>query len=106
MSAPGKLRCRVALQQAVRISDDGGGASLNWSQIATLWARIEPQKGHEKARYDGLESTITHKITLRYRAGITTGMRFLYAGRVFNILAVLNENEQNRRSICLCEEIT
>ncbi len=105
MSAPGKLRCRITLQQAARTGDGGGGASLDWLQIATLWARIEPQKGNERVRYEGIESIITHKITLHYRPGITTGMRFIYAGRVFNILSVLNENEQNRRTICHCEEI-
>ncbi len=102
---PGKLRRRVVVEEPVRVSDGGGGASLSWSQIANPWAAIEPLSGYERARYEGIEATLSHKITLRFRSGITPHMRLRLDTRIFNIHALRNEDEKDRWLICLCEEI-
>ncbi len=102
---PGKLRCRMVLEEPVRLSDGGGGASISWSQIATPWAAIEPLSGNEHPRYEGIEATLSHKITLRFRPGITPYMRLRLDTRIFNILALRNEDEKGRWLICLCEEV-
>jgi SPP1 family predicted phage head-tail adaptor len=101
----GKMRRRVVLEQPVRTSDGGGGASIAWSPLATLWAAIQPLSGHERPRFESLEATLSHKITVRFRSGISPDMRFRLDTRIFNIRVVRNEDERNRWLICLCEEI-
>jgi len=102
---PGKLRNRVVLEEAARVSDGGGGAEVVWSPLASLWAAIEPVSGREQARYEGIEATLTHKITLRFREDVRPDMRLRLGARIFNIRAARNEGGQGRWLICLCEEI-
>jgi len=105
VTRPGKLRRRVVLEEPLRVSDGGGGADIAWSPVATLWAAIEPLSGHERPRYERLEARVSHKITLRFRAGLNPEMRLRLNTRIFNIRAVLNAEEKDRWLICLCEEI-
>ena len=105
MSGIGSLRHRVVIQQPVRSADGGGGASLVWSPVASVWAAVEPLSGQEKALYDGIEASLTHRVTLRYRAGLSPEMRFVHAGRSFDIAAIRNVEERNITLICLCTEV-
>ena len=102
---PGKLSHRVVLEEPARVSDGGGGASITWSPVASLWAAIEPLGGREQARHESLEARLSHRITLRYRAGIRPDMRLRLDARIFTIQAVMNEQEKNRWLVCLCEEV-
>lgn len=100
----GALRHRVTLQSAAETPDGGGGFTTAWSDVATVWAAIEPLKGTERLRAEQLENPVTHRVTIRHRAGVTAKMRVAFGARVFNIRAVINPEERNRRLELLCEE--
>ncbi|MBN9025581.1 MAG: head-tail adaptor protein [Rhizobiales bacterium] len=36
----GQLSNRVTLERPVRSGDGAGGATVDWQEVATLWARI------------------------------------------------------------------
>ena len=40
----GNMRNRLELQAATRTSDQGGGSSIAWTKVATVFASITPQK--------------------------------------------------------------
>ncbi|MFQ5783607.1 MAG: phage head closure protein [Alphaproteobacteria bacterium] len=100
----GALRHRVALQSAVETADGGGGFGVAWSDVATVWAAIEPLKGTERLRAQRLENPVSHKVTIRYRGGVTAAMRLKFGTRIFDIRAVINPRERNQRLELLCEE--
>jgi SPP1 family predicted phage head-tail adaptor len=93
---PAALKHRLALQALSRVSDGQGGHTESWATEATLWGAIEPVKGYERYQAQQVQTPVTHKITVRYRGGVTTKKRFLFGSRVFDIKEVLNENEDNR----------
>lgn len=104
MNNSGNLRKRITLQSETSTADNAGGYTLGWTNVITVWGKIQPVSG-QKVFTDGhLEGHVTHRVTLRYQSGITTDMRMTYNGRVFNIRAVLNTDESNRWLELLVEE--
>jgi SPP1 family predicted phage head-tail adaptor len=100
----GKLRERVTLQSEQSVSDGGGGQVVAWTDVATVWAAIEPLTGRERRAAGRLESVLTHKVTIRHLAGVTAKMRVAAGARVFNVRAVVNPAERDRWLELLCEE--
>ena len=75
------LRHRVILQSSAATADGGGGAATAWSDVATLWASIEPLRGAERMSAQQLESRLSHRVRLRHRDGVTTAMRLKFGTR-------------------------
>lgn len=100
----GDLRKRVTIQSETPTSDNAGGYALAWTDVATVWAEIEPLGGNEVFAAQHLEGHVTHRVTMRYRGGVTTDMRLTCGSRAFNIRAVLNTDERNRWIELLVEE--
>jgi len=101
----GKLRHRITLQEIIKTDDGYGGIVETWKDIATVWAAIEPLKGTERYQAQQVQSELTHKVTIRYRAGIKPQMRILYGNRVFDIEAVIDVDERHRWLELLCSEV-
>lgn len=101
----GKLRHRITLQELVKTDDGYGGIVETWQDVATVWAAIEPLKGTERYQAQQVQSELTHKVTIRYRAGIKPQMRILYGNRVFDIEAVIDVDERHRWLELLCSEV-
>lgn len=100
----GKLRHRVTLQEYVSLKDSFGAEIEAWSDKATVWASIEPLSGREYFAARQMNAEVNTKITIRYRTGVKPTMRILFAGRVFEILSVINTEEKNRELILMCKE--
>lgn len=93
------------IQQSVVGKDAGGGSTgPTWVTFAKARAAIDPVRGSERLRAMQIEDTVTHRITIRYRAGITAKMRVKFGTRVMNIRAVLNWKEENRWLDIMAEE--
>ena len=87
----GDLKHRVTLQESVRASDGGGGFTESWQSLAAapdVYASIVPLSGGEQLRYHQLESTVTHRITIRYRTDVTPAMRIVKDATVYDITSV------------------
>ncbi|MDW7651312.1 MAG: phage head closure protein, partial [Bacillota bacterium] len=76
-----------------------------WVDIGTVWASIEPLSGREFFAAQQVNAEVSTKITLRYKAGIKPEMRVLFAGRVFEILSVINLEEKNIQFVLMCKEV-
>ena len=91
--------CRITIQAENPTTDAGGGQTDPWASpttVATVQACIEPMSGRELINAMQLQDAITHKITMRYRAGIIAKQRIAFGSRLFNIRAVINVEERNR----------
>jgi len=99
----GALRERLTLEAPSRVDDGGGGAVVTWQPVAELWAAVRPISGTERLRHDALAARITHEVWIRHRPDVVPAMRFIRAGRVLAIVAVLDPGRRNRLR-CLCQE--
>ena len=104
MTEIGELNRRLTLQAPVETADDAGGVTRTFTDAATLWAKVEPVS----ARYDivaaGEGATVTHRITIRPRADITTQHRFVEGARIYQVVAVRDEDAGRRFSVIHAEE--
>lgn len=101
----GQLRHRGTIQSEQRTEDGYGGFNPpTWADVCTDWMSIEPLSGQEAVAARQLQDTVTHKIAMRYRSGITPAMRVKFGSRLFNIREVRNLDERNVRIEMRCEE--
>ena len=66
---------------------------------------MEMLSGSERVRADRPEQSLTHRITLRYRDGVTGAMRLTSGLRRFAIRAASDPDGARRDLVCLVEEI-
>ena len=87
----GSLKRRVTLQGAVRTPDGSGGFTETWQSIASapnVYAAIAPLSGSEQLRFHQLETTVTHRIVIRYRNDVTPALRITDGTTIYNITSV------------------
>lgn len=106
----GKLQHRVTIQEDRSTTKDNIGANVpNWSDVLTTWASIEPLSGRDVILGAQISPDTTHKITIRYRPGVHSAMRFKWlipVPKYFNILGPpLDTETQARELVCMCKEV-
>lgn len=92
----GQLRERVTIQQESLTPDGGGGSTLAWADVATVWASVEPLSGRERMQAQQLESAVDYRVKIRHRADVTAGMRLVWGSAIMNIRAVYNEDRKRK----------
>lgn len=93
---PGKLRNQITIEREQSVPDGAGGSTITWSTVASPRAFIKPMSGGERLQAMRLESTVTHRIFIRYRSDLLTSDRVSYKGRIMQIRALINLEERNR----------
>lgn len=93
---PGMLRHSITWQEEVKTPDSGGGYSKTWQDVATDKAMVKPLRGNERWQSQRIESNITHRIFMRYKANRLPSMRIVFKSRIFQVKAILNIEERNR----------
>lgn len=82
-----------------------GALQTTWSALGDVWGQIIPANSGDRFLADRQEETITHRILIRWRSDVQSGMRFRLGGRTFLIRAAFDPDERQRVLICRCEEI-
>ena len=85
----GRLNRRCTLQQPGTTPDELGQPIPGWTDVATLWADIRMKSGLEAIKAGATVSVVQASIRVRYRAGITAGMRVVHNLTNYNITAVM-----------------
>jgi SPP1 family predicted phage head-tail adaptor len=81
-----------------------GGHTESWSEVAKVFARLEPVSAQSAFQADQTTETVTHKVTLRARSDLASGMRFVLGSRAFEILTVHDPDETGRYLACRTRE--
>lgn len=98
---PGKFKHRVTVQERTGRDDYGQPLPNGWVDVAPrVRANIRTLTGREFATSGSEASEVTTSIRLRYRTGLRAGMRVVHGDTVYDIQAVL-PNEENRRYVDL-----
>ena len=85
----GRLNRRVTLQAPGTATDELGQPIPGWTDVATLWADIRLKSGLESIKAGAPVSVVQASIRVRYRAGVTAGMRLVHNLQAYNIVAVM-----------------
>ena len=78
-----------------------------WTDLCTTWASISNIGAKEYWEAQAAHGELTHKITIRYRKGVTADMRVVYQGRVFAVAAPPVDYDMRHKYLVLkCREVT
>lgn len=102
---PGSLRSELSLQGCTTTPDGLGGHGETWNETATVFAKVEPVSATSVFGPDQTVETVTHRVTLRWRAGVAAGMRFVRHGRILAIVTVHDPDDTGRYLVCRAREI-
>ena len=86
------------------MQDTDGAVIESWSKFASAQGSIEPVSGREYFDAQTTQADVTHRIYLRYIAGVIPKMRMKYGARIFDILSVINTRERNAELQLMCRE--
>lgn len=101
------LRHRITIRQpAIKADPIRGKPAVPAQTIATGYpAAIEPLDGRELYEAQQLSSVISHRVRMRYLAGLTATCEVFFGARTFEIIAVVNVEERNVEHRLLCQEL-
>jgi SPP1 family predicted phage head-tail adaptor len=102
---PGAFRTELSLQQASLTADGMGGHAESWSEVATVFARVEPVSAAMRFGAGQTLEETTHRVTLRFRADVAGGMRFMRGERAWDILTAHDPDESGRYLVCRTREV-
>lgn len=101
---PGRLRRALDLEQHVRTPDGAGGFSESWTKLATVFAELRPIVAASTVSADQEVESVTHRVRLRMRAGVSAGMRLREEARIYEIVTVHDPDETGRYLECRARE--
>lgn len=101
---PGRMRTEVSLEAATAVPDEAGGYDESWTEVAVLFAQVEPVGASARFAAAQMLEDVSHRITMRHRAGVVAGMRFRKGTRLFMIVTVHDPDETGRYLVCLVRE--
>lgn len=101
----GKLRERVTVQQASGNRNSLGETVLAWADWQTVWASVEGVSAREALAAGQQDTTITHRVRLRYLPGLTQQDRLSWRSRTLNIISLLEYGNRSEH-VAICEEVT
>lgn len=99
---PGQLDQRVRLERAEYVQDEAGEVTPTWVSLGDVWGSVEPQAGREFVAGGAMQSELTTKIRIRWKAGIQSADRVTHGGRVYNIQSVIDYRSARRELVLMC----
>ena len=97
----GQLRHRITVQERSQLQDEFGGQVTTWTNVAVLYAAVEPARAAEKMAAQALQVEISHTITVRYQPWMTgpkqiAGLRAVWGNRIFDFHGAIDVEERHR----------
>lgn len=99
----GQLKNRVTIQQQSTVQDSIGQPVNTWTTYATVWADIRHKSGVEAIKSGEVTSTVKASVRVRYKSGITAAMRVAHGSVVYQIKAVLRDEQNKDYMDLVCE---
>ncbi|MEL6773334.1 MAG: phage head closure protein [Pseudomonadota bacterium] len=92
-----RLVRRMALEEKQVTADGGGGETVAWVHLGTLWADMRPSRGTEGLIGGRTASRVTHRVTVRAAPDGSArrpvaSQRLRLGQRLFDILAVSEDD--------------
>ncbi len=103
------LSQELVLEAPIRDIDSGGGQSVTWQAMGTLWADIQASAAREALSGVRESARVTHRITIRSAPNgsprrPSAECRFRSGNRVFAIIGVAEADRTRKYLTCWAEE--
>lgn len=98
----GALDQRVTLQAKSVARAPNGGEVVTWGDVATVWARVEPIRGNEFFSAAQMQDATDHRVTIRYRSGVTRELRVLWRDQPLDIVGVIDVGARRENLELMC----
>lgn len=102
----GALRTRLVLEAPTESPDGAGGVTRRFDAMMVVWGKVSLLKGSETLVAGVPGQVLSHRVTLRWRSGVTAAMRLRLGARILAIRAVYDPGEARRTLVCLCQEVS
>lgn len=107
---PGQLNKRISFQKKAENTTDDEGFSIPESEIpyvdvVSVWAMAKTVSGREYHQAAATQNERATRWIIRYRKGLSEDMRILYDNRVFEIEAILPDDEARETLTVVCKEV-
>lgn len=108
MIIDGKFDTLVTIKRREQSQGPIGQPVTTWVSLTAkpVWADVRNKSGAESIRADAVSSSVHASIRVRYREGLTAGMRVEVGGLVYDVKAVLPEVARRRYIDLVCEAVT
>lgn len=99
----GEFDQRVKLQSKSVTRSGIGAEIVTWVDVATVWAKVEPIRGREFFAAAQMQESTDHRVTIRYRTGVTRDMRIMWRNAPLDIVSVIDvkARKENLELMCL-----
>lgn len=90
----GSLNQRITFQRRANLSDGIGGIVATWADLATVpsvWAAVKAKTGRESLENKQIAASALYVFTVYSRSDLIEKDRIIWAGRNYNIRAILRE---------------
>jgi SPP1 family predicted phage head-tail adaptor len=101
----GRLNQKITLRSHTATKNAIGEVVVAYSDVATVWAAVEPQKASEKVSGGLVLGESTYKVLIRYRSDVTSEWRIAWGDKTLEISSVLNPYNRNRELEIIASEI-
>lgn len=101
----GQLRSKVELQKPSETKNEVGEVKTTWETEHEVWAQITALTGIEFYQSDQVESNVTHRVTIRWVAGLDSEWRILYGDRILEVNVIMDPQERKEQLQMLCREV-
>jgi SPP1 family predicted phage head-tail adaptor len=105
MSLAARLNNRITIQQQGVEQDATGQVIDNWANLipdgdGKCWAEVKDISGKEFISGTAEQSSVTTRITIRYRPDVSNMMRVLHGTDVYDVVAVLRQDGRTLQLMC------
>lgn len=105
MSLASRLNKRIVIQRQSTAQDAAGQPIDTWTNVIAdgdgkCWAEVKDISGREFVSGGAEQSSVTTRITIRYRPGISPALRVLHGADVYNVVAVLGQDGRTLQLMC------
>lgn len=99
-----KDRIEIFLRSQVSKNDGKIKSVMDFSSVATVWAKVTTTRGSQL--FDGVElaDPFTHEIEIRFRADIDAEKWIDFKGNRYDIVDVQDYDERNEFLLLLCKK--
>ena len=96
----GRFNRQLSIENIVNLPDGFGGFEKQYVIDGSVWAHLCPHRTSVKVLGRTRIQETSHRIFMRFRAGITPGTRLVTGSRRFEVLTVHDPDETGRYLEC------
>lgn len=105
MLKSGLMDQKATIETPTEGTNSIGEPTFTYSTFATRWMALLPLSGAERVASLQNEGTVTHRVRMRYTAGLKPKMRLVSQGRTFEIDSVVERGRREEHELLVTEVV-